>query len=147
MSQEDKFEYHKHFETISQADLITLRRKDREYGASWKQRGGVGAFMMLARKWDRLQNALEPRGDATKGDLPIANLGDQLGLPIPSYDILLAGILDSREEGILDDIRDLRRYLIAVEAEIKYQQSLISKVQKENSKPDAVVLVDKGKAR
>ena len=28
------------------------------YGDSWKQRG-VGAFMMLARKWDRIENQVK----------------------------------------------------------------------------------------
>lgn len=107
---------------IALRDVATVIDKDREYGASWKKRGGTGAFMMLARKWDRIENGLQPAArDATE-----ARLGVALGLPIPPYDIILAAILDSRKEGIIDDIRDLRAYLLLVEAEVMNQQAQIS---------------------
>lgn len=67
------------------------------YGNSWKKRGGIGAFMMLARKWDRLEKFLSEHG----------------------WDIFAALDADSRGEGLIDDIRDLRRYLLLVEAEAK----------------------------
>ena len=35
-----------------------------------------------------------------------------------SFDVFLAAKKDTRAEGILDDIQDLRRYLMLVEAEI-----------------------------
>ena len=41
---------------VANADVKTLEEKGRTYGDSWKRRGGVGAFMMLARKWDRIEN-------------------------------------------------------------------------------------------
>ena len=34
---------------VAQADLHALQRAEQSYGDSWKRRGGVGAFMMLAR--------------------------------------------------------------------------------------------------
>jgi hypothetical protein len=77
-------------------DTQVLERKEVEYGASWKKRGGIGAFMMLARKWDRLQTQLEK---------------------LYHYDIFEAIRNDHREEGVLDDIQDLRRYLALIEAE------------------------------
>ena len=40
-------------------DVVNLDKKDDFYGSSWKKRGGIGAFMMLARKWDRLENILK----------------------------------------------------------------------------------------
>jgi hypothetical protein len=101
---------------IAHDDIRILKRKDAEYGGSWCKRGGVGAFMMLCRKWDRLEAALNP--NAVKGDLREAPLSAVVEAPIPAYDILMAGEMDSRDEGILDDIGDLRRYLILVEAEI-----------------------------
>ena len=55
--------------------------------------------MMLARKWDRLEKQVTEQG----------------------YDIFQAIAYDGREEGILDDIRDLRRYLFLVEAEVRMQ--------------------------
>ena len=83
-------------EQVAQQDVIKLHKAEQSYGNSWKQRGGVGAFMMLARKWDRLEKQVNEH----------------------SYDIFLAAKTDTRSEGILDDIQDLRRYLMLVEAEL-----------------------------
>ena len=77
-------------------DADELHKAEQSYGNSWKQRGGVGAFMMAARKWDRLQKQVEEH----------------------NYDIFAAMLADQREEGILDDIRDLRRYLFLIDAEM-----------------------------
>jgi hypothetical protein len=78
-------------------DAEFLIEKDTSYGGSWKKRGGVGAFMMLARKWDRLETMLAK-----------------------DYDIFKAIDLDySGNDGtILAEVRDLRRYLLLVEAEM-----------------------------
>jgi hypothetical protein len=81
---------------LANEDVIELHKAELSYGDSWKKRGGVGAFMMLARKWDRLENQVDGH----------------------SYDIFKAISEDQRPEGILDDIRDLRRYLLLVEAEM-----------------------------
>ena len=78
-----------------------LHVSEQSYGDSWKQRGGVGAFMMLARKWDRLEKQANEF----------------------NYDVFLAAAEDPREEGVLDDIRDLRRYLFLVEAEVRMRQN------------------------
>ena len=85
---------------LANEDVEGLHIYEQSYGNSWKQRGGVGAFMMLARKWDRLEKQV---GEC-------------------NYDVFQAAFEDSREEGILDDIRDLRRYLFLVEAEIRMQR-------------------------
>lgn len=82
--------------SIAMRDVEVLEQKNKEYGDSWKKRGGIGAFMMLARKWDRLHEQVSKS----------------------NFDVLLAAEIDSREEGVLDDIRDLRRYLLLVETEI-----------------------------
>ena len=42
-------------ERIAITDTKVLIDKGRSYGDSWIKRGGVGAFMMLARKWDRIE--------------------------------------------------------------------------------------------
>lgn len=89
-------------------DANILKKKNEEYGESWKKRGGVGAFMMLARKWDRIEEAVKRH----------------------NYDVLEAGSVDSREEGILDDIGDLRRYLLLVEEEIRHQKTSNSEALK-----------------
>ena len=79
---------------LSKQDVIGLHKSERSYGDSWKQRGGVGAFMMLARKWDRIEKQVENY----------------------RYDIFDAMANDKRPEGLLDDIRDLRRYLFLVDS-------------------------------
>jgi hypothetical protein len=84
---------------VAQADLHALQRAEQSYGDSWKRRGGVGAFMMLARKFDRIEHQSEKHG----------------------WDVLEAGRVFSGETGLLDDIRDLRRYLLLVEQEILVQ--------------------------
>lgn len=76
---------------IPEAAFLAERQKT--YGDSWKKRGGVGAFMMLARKWDRIETI--SKGDAAK---------------------LRAAIAEDTG-GIVDDIDDLRRYLLLVEDE------------------------------
>ena len=82
-------------------DHVKLEEAEQSYGDSWKQRGGVGAFMMLARKWDRLEKQVTEY----------------------NYDVFQAAAEDMREEGILDDISDLRRYLFLVEAEVRMRQN------------------------
>ena len=83
-------------DVLASLDTVKLQEAEQSYGDSWKQRGGVGAFMMLARKWDRLEKQVTEH----------------------HYDVFTAISKDTREEGILDDIRDLRRYLFLVEAEM-----------------------------
>ena len=80
-------------ESIGIADARELRLKESEYASSWRKRGGVGAFMMLARKWDRIENIV--------GGNP------------HNYDIFDAWL--TNRGGIRDDIGDLRRYLMLVE--------------------------------
>lgn len=94
-------------EQVVAKDVAGLRKAQRNYGDSWKKRGGVGAFMMLARKWDRLEKYLSELPERLK-DVGRAD----------RYDIFRAAKEDKRAEGVIDDIRDLRRYLTLVEAEL-----------------------------
>lgn len=89
----------KHLETVATEDAQGVKKAEEQYGSSWKKRGGVGAFMMLARKWDRIEKALD---------------SERFG-----WDIFKAIEEDKRAEGIIDDIRDLRRYLLLVESEMR----------------------------
>jgi len=82
---------------IASYDAEALENAQKSYGNSWEKRGGVGAFMMLARKWDRLENQVKKF----------------------KYDIFQAIYDDPSPEGILDDIGDLRRYLFLVEGKIR----------------------------
>ncbi len=67
--------------------------KDIQYGSSWRKRGGAGAFMVIARKWDRIEQACETRHPA-------------------KYDIFDVFETDGRSETILDDCLDLVGYLL-----------------------------------
>lgn len=80
---------------LATQDVDILQIKGQTYGSSWRNRGGVGAFMMLARKWDRIETQCKECG----------------------YNIF--DVLEEQGEvpdGLLDDIRDLRRYLLLVDA-------------------------------
>lgn len=81
---------------VCEEDVEVLMHKEATYQGSWKKRGGTGAFMMLARKWDRIEGILE------------------------NYDIFAAIEADmSGDDGtMLAEVRDLRRYLLLVEAEM-----------------------------
>lgn len=81
-------------EQLALNDVSTLKKKGETYGDSWKKRGGVGAFMMLARKWDRIENVTTEAG----------------------YNIFEA--CAENDGDIMDDIADLRCYLLLVEAEV-----------------------------
>lgn len=83
-----------HLNAVLAGDAAALENARKHYGESWCKRGGAGAFFMLARKWDRLENHLGKRG----------------------FDVLTAIKDDQRAEGVIDDVRDLRRYLALVEA-------------------------------
>jgi hypothetical protein len=97
---------------IASADVVGLKQAAKSYGPSWKQRGGVGAFMMLARKWDRLEPQVKKHG----------------------WDVFKAIAKDQRPEGIIDDIRDLRRYLLLVEAEMRAQGAASAKATHRDNK-------------
>jgi hypothetical protein len=81
---------------VANEDAEGLVKAEESYAGSWKKRGGVGAFMMLARKWDRLEARAEKH----------------------AWDIFDAIQQDERSEGVIDDVRDLRRYLNLVESEM-----------------------------
>ena len=85
---------------LAQQDILSLIESEKSYGDSWKRRGGTGAFMMLARKFDRIEQQAESC----------------------NYDIFEAGRRYDGENGLLDDIGDLRRYLFLVEHHIRYSQ-------------------------
>ena len=80
-------------QNLANIDVAKLKHAQESYGDSWRSRGGVGAFMMLARKWDRIENQVRKDG----------------------YDVFKTIYDDPSDSGILDDIRDLRRYLLLVE--------------------------------
>jgi hypothetical protein len=106
---------------LGQQDTEVLQQKDKSYGSSWRKRGGIGAFMMLCRKWDRLEKMCEGAG----------------------YDIFQL-IRDHNEEfpnpeddnHILAQVRDLRRYLLLVDSWLLLEGSdLYEAMVREDSQP------------
>ena len=69
---------------LAQEDILSLIESEKSYGDSWKRRGGTGAFMMLARKFDRIEQQAESC----------------------NYDVFVAGNRFGGEDGLLDDIGD-----------------------------------------
>lgn len=88
-----------HMKELAEKDLQFLVKKDQTYGGSWRKRGGVGAFMMLARKWDRIENFAREHTSR--------------------YDIFDLIINSDDPEDILDDLKDLRNYLLLTESYVR----------------------------
>jgi hypothetical protein len=102
-------------------DHASLCEAEKTYGDSWKKRGGVGAFMMLARKWDRIENLTQEH----------------------DYDIFHAIGQYPDEAGVIDDIRDLRRYLLLVEAEMVQTGYILSGIEEEDDDATTIVPAEK----
>lgn len=80
---------------VADSDVKHILETDPIYDGSWQKRGGTGAYHVgLARKWDRLEHRVRQC----------------------DYDVFRAINEDTRREGVIDDVRDLRRYLMLVEA-------------------------------
>lgn len=84
---------------VAKSDSRQVKEREQTYRGSWKKRGGIGAFMMLARKWDRLETLMEN---------------------VHSYDIFSGVDADAsgRDGSVLAELRDLRQYLLLVESEM-----------------------------
>lgn len=131
-----KFEHLNHVHDIAQEDADGVEVGDVQYGASWKKRGGVGCFMMLARKWDRLEQRVEqyPLHDNPNPAEP-SGMGRIAG---DKYDIFDHVKTDERAEGIIDDIRDMRRYLLLLEAHCRAAGMTSAMSQHRDNRDDAV---------
>jgi len=95
-----------HFEARLKAlvasDVARLLAGKQKYGDSWRKRGGREAFFNVTRKIDRLERACEQ-----------AKVDCDLFLAIranPASDGDLGG-----KDGLLDDLRELRHYLLLTE--------------------------------
>lgn len=101
-----------YLEAIAAEDVQRVREKEASYKGSWKKRGGIGAFMMLARKWDRIEIAVQSLGITCA-------IRPENRIEASPYDIFTHIQIDEREEGLLSDIQDLRCYLMLIEAEMR----------------------------
>ena len=87
-------------EQIAQEDVDHLIEAEKAYGDSWKKRGGSGAFFVICRKWDRIENQCAQK----------------------DYNIFEACDEFRGKDGLLDDIQDLRRCLMLVEEHISHEE-------------------------
>ena len=85
---------------LAEEDVLALAQAHQKYGDSWRKKGGIGAYFTLSRKIDRYERACEQNGF----DL------FQAVRNTPASDGTVQG-----KDGLLDDVRDLRRYLSLVE--------------------------------
>lgn len=106
MTQEYDPAYLDNLVVVAADDVAVLRAKEATYRGSWKKRGGIGAYMMLVRNFDRLEGMLSPKIPAERGGY--------------SYDVFAAIAADTsgRDGTVLACVRDARRYLMLVEAEM-----------------------------
>lgn len=132
--------YLRHLGEVASEDVEGLLKAEESYGDSWKRRGGVGAFMMLARKWDRIENALNP--GCVRGDQREAPIAARTNSPVPAFDVFAAIEADKRSEGVIDDIRDLRRYLMLVEAEMRARGSIAATSNHRDNQPPGINLAE-----
>lgn len=109
--------YREHLQGIAQADVTRLLKKDAEYGASWKKRAGPGAYMNVARKMDRVETMVSASRNYD------GRLAEKPGHQVMAgkYDVFAhieGDVQTGTDEGLLDSIRDLRGYLLLVEADL-----------------------------
>lgn len=94
-------DYHRHLAAIATEDVRFTKERDTHYNGSWAKRGGPGAFINLGRKWDRLETFMEKAGYDLFGEMKRQ-----------------AGPEQGSDGTILAEVRDLRRYLLLVEAKM-----------------------------
>lgn len=94
-------DYHQHLAAIATEDVRFTKERDTHYNGSWARRGGPGAFINLGRKWDRLETFMEKAGYDLFGEIQRQ-----------------AGPEQGSDGTILAEVRDLRRYLLLVEAKM-----------------------------
>jgi len=97
-----KFDYHKHLNDICRADVEYVRYKDRHYDASWKEDGGPGAYFTMKRPIDRF--------------IAIAKR-EQYDI----FGVIIREGLEGPDGSLIACVRDARRYLLLLEAELTEQ--------------------------
>lgn len=107
----DDMRHLQHLAGVAAYDVAELQRKEATYRGSWKQRGGVGAWMMAVRKIDRLEGMLHEGSGYGFGFNVFAAIQSQCDAE-KDYD------KQGGDGMVLAEIRDLRRYLLLIEAEM-----------------------------
>lgn len=102
MNPTELLKYHRHLESIANADIEYVRHKDAQYEASWKKRGGAGAFFTIVRPWDRFDSI------SRAAHYDVFSKIREEGLQGPDGSLIAC-------------VRDIRRYLLLLEAEMTEQ--------------------------
>lgn len=147
-------EHMKYLENVAARDVALLREKEATYQGSWKRAGGRSAWFMLRRNMDRLLTMMKP--PPMVHGFSLADLDDciesakntESGDTTVDYSIMeylrdcyvaedIFAKVEEHPQGedgtVLACIRDLRCYLILVEAEMMARGSI--------EKPKTVTLV------
>lgn len=147
----DKFDYHKNLLPIAQNDVDFLIKKDTSYGASWKKSGGRSAWFMAVRKIDRLLELMAP--PEPPPGFNIWNITSTDGVSYLQkcyYSENIFGMIAEKPKGedgsVLAEIRDLRRYLLLIEAEM-VERGVVEKPTASSSFESAAVLNKKRDTR
>lgn len=90
---EHKSHLHQRLEHLAIQDAAAVNLKNIQYGESWCRRGGQQAFAVIWRKADRIESILQQMNNG--------------------FDIFEAWRKNPGD--VIDDIRDLRRYLLLLE--------------------------------
>jgi hypothetical protein len=112
---DNRFKYHSWLRPIALEDVRFLVEKDTSYGASWKISGGRSAWFMLLRKMDRMRELMRYRG------LPNTVID---ALRMDDIFEMIKAQPDGGDGSMLAEVRDLRRYLLLVEAEMVEQKAI-----------------------
>lgn len=144
MTDNPNLAYHQHIGKIAENDINYVRKKDAQYDASWKRRGGPGAWFTIVRPWDRLSQFMErPKqtGTMTHAMVPVWERNDIIGA-------MVAEKLSGEDGTVTACVRDLRRYLLLLEAEVqerisegcrRWSESLVAAAQSKTEELESLV--------
>lgn len=110
--------------TVAQSDVEGLMEARRHYGESWKAEGGFSAWFNVKRKIDRLVKLCSR-------PVEVFGASDFVRERYNIFSHIEADLIEGGE-GVLDTIRDLRRYLTLVEAEMLLQDKKLP-LQRDNA--------------
>lgn len=129
-----------YIQNVADEDISHLREKEKTYKGSWKKSGGRSAWFMIQRKIDRLLNMMARPKEPEGWKLPERSAVvfnhyeyEHLEYLIDCYvaENIFAKIQEnaSGSDGtVLAEIRDLRRYLLLVEAEMMARNVILSTI-------------------
>lgn len=113
----DDSDYLEFLKVVCDEDIKFIKEREKLYKSSWKRSGGRSGWFMILRKIDRLQEMMKYR--PPEGHFEgVAKL--RLDAALNADDIFkkIEENPSGNDATVLSEIRDLRRYLCMVEAEM-----------------------------